>query len=120
MAKSQANPSPAAKAAFGKVQKGVDRLARSIADVEADLRRTERKIEADARGRIQRLRSDIRKQLSVMHNRRKEAERTLKRLSVAAGGSWHDISRGADVALADGRRVAASIVRRFRGALREA
>ena len=77
MAKSQANPSPAAKAAFGKVQKGVDRLAISIAEIEADLRRTERKIEADARGRIRRLRSDIRKELTVMQDRRKEAERTL-------------------------------------------
>lgn len=118
MAKSQQNLSPAARAAFRRVQKGVDALGTSIATIETNLRETERKIEAEARERIRRLRSDVRKQRAVIEDRRRQAERTLKRLSVAAGGSWRDVRKVADKTLGDARRVTKAVVRRFRKALR--
>jgi hypothetical protein len=55
-------------------------------------------------------------QLAVVQSKR-EAARTLKSLSTAAGDSWQDIKKSADSILFDPRATASSVVERFRRAL---
>ena len=43
--------------------------------------------------------------------------RTLRSLGSAAEGSWQDVKQSADVMLAEGKSVAASVIERFRNAL---
>src|SRR2546422_8823254 len=93
MARARSSMPREARVAYGEVARSLDRLAKSIAEIRTGLRRTERRIEADARVRIRALRAEARKQLSVLESRRRETSRTLRRLSVAAGGSWRDIQR---------------------------
>jgi chromosome segregation ATPase len=106
-----------AKAAYGELQKGVNHLKKSIADARRDLRKAEQKIEADARARVRDLRKEARAQLTTLEARRREASRTLKTLSAAAGDSWQEIKHSADSILADARAIATSVIERFRSAL---
>jgi ABC-type transporter Mla subunit MlaD len=108
---------PEVKDAYKQLQGGVQGLGKSIAEIQRDLRRAERKIEADARARITELRQDARKQLAALESHRSEVTRTLKHLAAAAGGSWRDIKQSADAALAEARSTAASVIERFRHAL---
>jgi hypothetical protein len=43
--------------------------------------------------------------------------KTLRSLGSAAEGSWQDVKQSADVMLAEGRSMAASVIERFRTAL---
>jgi hypothetical protein len=106
-----------AKAAYGEVQKGVNHLKRSIADARRGLRKAEQKIEADARARIRELRKEARVQLTALESRQREASRTLKTFSAAAGDSWREIKQSADSILADARATAMSVIERVRSAL---
>jgi hypothetical protein len=108
---------PEVKDAYKQLQSGVNGLGKSIAEIQRDLRKAERKIEVDTRARIAALRQDARKPLAALKSRRSELTRTLKRLAAAAGGSWRDIKQSADAALADARTTAASVIERFRSAL---
>ena len=108
-----------ARAAYSEVQKGVAHLDESIANLRTGLRRAEQTIEADARRQIRALRTGAGSQLKALRSRQREAARTLKKLSVAAGESWREVNRSADAILADARVTAASIGERFRGALRD-
>ena len=108
---------PEVKDAYEQLHSGVKGLGKSIAEIQRDLRRAERKIEADARARITELRRDGRTQLAALESRRGEVTRTLRRLAAAAGGSWRDVKESADVALAEARSTAASVIERFRNAL---
>jgi hypothetical protein len=119
MAKKRGTVSREARAARVSIEKGVARVARSMADIQAALRRTERQIETDARDRIRALRKDARAQLAVLRTRRREATRTVQRLSTAAGGSWRDVKKAADRTASDARTVARSVIARFRRAVRE-
>jgi predicted transposase YdaD len=107
------------RAARVEIEKGVDHLARSVVDIQMALRRAERKIEGDAHDRIRKLRREARAKLAVLRARRREATRTLGRLSNAAGGSWRDVKRAADRTLTDARSVAESVIERFRRAVQE-
>ena len=91
---------PEVKDAYEQLHSGVKGLGKSIAEIQRDLRKAERKIAADARARITELRRDGRTQLGA-----------------AAGGSWRDIKESADVARAEARSTAASVIERFRNAL---
>jgi ElaB/YqjD/DUF883 family membrane-anchored ribosome-binding protein len=106
-----------ARAAYGEIQSGVKSLERAIADVRRGLAKAEKQIEADARQRVRELRKEAQTQLGVLQAKRRDAARTLKSLSVAAGESWQDIKSSADSVLADARATAATIVERFRGAI---
>ncbi len=106
------------RAAYGEIQQGVAHLDKSIADLRGGLRRAEHRIEADARKRISDLRREARKELNVLQARQREAARTLKKLSVAAGESWQEVKRSADAIFADARATATGVARRFRAALR--
>jgi hypothetical protein len=108
---------PEVKDAYEQLHSGVKGLGKSIAEIQRDLRKAERKIEADARARITELRRDARTQLARLESRRSEVTRTLKRLAAAAGGSWRDVKQSADAALAEARSTAASVIERFRNAL---
>ena len=108
-----------ARAAYREIRKGLDHLARSIKEIRIGLRKTERRIEADARRRIRALRAEVRTQLAELQSRQREAVRRLRRLAVAAGGSWQDIKQAADSALADTRTVAQSVATRFQEALQK-
>jgi hypothetical protein len=119
MAKTRTTMSREVRAARAEIEKGVDRVARSVAEIRVALRRTERKIEADARDRIRALRKEAKAQLGVLRARRREVAHTLRRLSTAAGGSWRDVKKGADRTLTDARAVAESVIERFRRAVRE-
>jgi hypothetical protein len=119
MAKARVRIPRDVRAARAEIQKGVHRVARSVAEIQAALRRAERKVEADARERIRELRKDAKAQLVVLRARRREAARTLGRLSTAAGGSWRDVKKAADRTLTDARTVAESVIKRFRRAVRE-
>lgn len=101
------------------VEKGVDRLARSVDGIQVSLRRAEQKIEADARNRIGQLRKDARKQLAVLHGHKREADRILTKLSTAGQESWGDLKRAAYRALADARTVADAMAEHFRRAVAE-
>jgi hypothetical protein len=119
MAKARATMSREARAARIEIEKGVDRVARSVAEIRVALRRAERKIEADARDRIRALRREAKAQVAVLRARRREATHTLRRLSTAAGDSWRDVKKAGDRTLTDARAVAESVIRRFRRAVRE-
>jgi hypothetical protein len=106
------------RAAYGEMQRGVEHLDASIADLRSGLRRAERQIEADARRRISNLRKEARGQLKGLQAKQREAARMLRKLSVAAGESWREIKRSADSTFADARATAAVIARRFRRALK--
>jgi hypothetical protein len=106
-----------AKAAYGEIQKRVAHLRKSIAEIQKTVRRAEHKIEADARARIRELRKEARVQLDAVESRRREASRTLKSLTAAAGESWREIKQSADTILSDASTTAASVIERFRGAL---
>ncbi len=93
------------------VEKRVERLARSVAEIEVALRGAEGKIEADARKRIHTLHNEARRQLVILRGHQREATRLLWRLSTAAEGSWDDLMRAADRALTEARTVADSIDR---------
>ena len=108
-----------ARAARAEIQKGVDRVARSVAQIRVALERAERRIEADARDRIRVLRREAKAQVAVLRARRREATLTLRRLSSAAGDSWRDVKKAADRTLDEARTTAESVITRFRGALRE-
>lgn len=101
------------------VEKGVDRLARSVDLIQVSLRRAEKKIETDARKRIGQLRKDARKQLVVLRGHKREADRIVTRLSTASQNSWGDLKRAAYRALADARTVADAMTERFRHAVAE-
>jgi hypothetical protein len=118
MAKKGAPMSPEARAAYREIQKGVDRVTRSIKEIRLRLRRAEREIEKDARARVRALRKDALRQLAVLQARHREASRTLGRLAVAAGDSWHEITESANAALVDARKVTASVLARFQEVLR--
>jgi hypothetical protein len=105
-----------AKDAYGEIQAGVKSLERSIAEVQRGVRRAERKIQADAGTRIRQLRKEARAQLGVLQEKEREAERFMKKLTVAAGESWREIKEAADAILAEARSTAAGIVERFRDA----
>ena len=119
MAKRRVTMSREARAARAEIARGVDRMARSVAEIRVVLGRTERKIEADARDRIRALRKEAKAQLAVLRARRREATRTLRRLSTAAGDSWRDVKKTADRTLTDARAAAESVIERFRRAVRE-
>jgi len=100
------------------VEKRVERLARSVAEIEVALRGAERKIEADARKRIHTLHNEARSELVVLRGHQREATRLLWRLSTVAEGSWDDLMRAADRALTEARTVADSIIERLRAVAR--
>jgi hypothetical protein len=107
------------RAAYSEIETGVDHLARSIKEIPVGLRHAERKIEADARLRVRELRKDARTQLALLQSRQREVSRKPGRLAVTAGGSWREIKQAADGALGDARKVASSVLTRFRQALEE-
>ena len=100
------------------VEKRVERLARSVAEIEVALRGAEGKIEADARKRIHTLHNEARRQLVILRGHQREATRLLWRLSTAAEGSWDDLMRAADRALTEARTVADSMIERLRAVAR--
>jgi hypothetical protein len=118
MAKARVTMSREARKARAEIEKGVDRVARSVGEIRVALRRAERKIEADARDRVRELRKLATAELAVLRARRREAARMRGRLSKAAGGSWRDVKKAADRALTDARAVAESVIDRFRRAVR--
>jgi hypothetical protein len=105
------------RAAYREMQKGVDRLDASIADLGAGLRRAEARIEGDARRRIRELCRDARTQLHSLQSRQREAVRMMKHLSAAAGDSWREIQRSANSIFTDARRTTVTLAKRFRRAL---
>ena len=107
-----------ARAAYAEVQTGVNRLEKSIADIQRRAVRAERRVEADAQRQIRELRAQVRAQKKALEVRRREAARVLKRISVNAGESWRDAKRAADSILHEARTTAASVVDRFRHAVR--
>jgi ElaB/YqjD/DUF883 family membrane-anchored ribosome-binding protein len=107
-----------ARAAYGEIQKGVDHLDKSIAELRSGLLRAERQIEADARRRIRELRTEARTQLKGLQVKQRDAARLLKKLSAAAGESWREIKRSADSLIAEARAAAAAVGKRFRSALK--
>jgi hypothetical protein len=96
-----------------------DQVTRSLAQIQAALRSTERKIEKDARERIRQLRKEAKKQAAVARGHQREAQRIIQRLSIAGEESWGDMKRAAYRAVADARTVADSLRDRFRRALSE-
>src|SRR5581483_4330993 len=106
MAKARAAASREVRDARVEIEKGVARVARSVAEIQAALGRAERMIEANARERIRELRKEAKGQLALLRKRRREASKTLARLSTAAGDSWRDVKKAADRTLADARTVA--------------
>ena len=106
-----------AKAAYSELQKSVNDLGKTIAEIRRNARRAEQKIEADARLRIRALRKEARGQLAQLQSRQREASRTLESLSAAAGESWREIKHSADSVVADARAAAARVLERFRSAL---
>lgn len=119
MAKRSVPMSQEARAAYREIRKGLDHLARSIKQIRIGLRKTERRIEADARRRIRALRAEAGAQLAVLQSRQREVARRLRRLAGAAGGSWQEIKRAVDRALADARTVAQSVATHFQEALQK-
>ena len=107
-----------ARAAYTEVQTGVKNLERSIADIQRRAARAERSVEANARRQIRELRGQARAQMKALDARRREAARVLKRISVSVGESWRDAKRAADSILHEARTTAASVVDRFRHAVR--
>ena len=56
--------------------------------------------------------------MKALEARRREAARVLKGISVSAGESWRDAKRAADSILHEARTTAASVVDRFRRAVK--
>ena len=84
-----------ARAAYREVQRGVDHLGRSIKEIRLGYGR----LSGGSRrmpGTIRALRAEVRTQLAELQSRQREAVRRLRRLAVAAGGSWQDIKQAAD------------------------
>lgn len=106
------------RAAYGEIQKGVNHLDSSIAELRAGLRRAEHRIEADARRRIGDLRREARAQFKALQGKQRDAARLLKKLSAAAGESWQEVKESADSIIADARATAATVGKRFRGLLK--
>jgi len=106
-----------AKAAYSELQKSVNDLGKTIAEIRRNARRAERKIETDARLRIRALRKEARGQLAQLQSRQRDASRTLRKLSGAAGESWREIKHSADSIVADARDAARRVLDRFRSAL---
>ncbi len=106
-----------ARAAYSEIDKGVKGLGKSIDEIKRGLIRAEKKIEADAKLRIRDLRKEANAQLKTLQGSQREAARTLKSLSAAAGESWQEIKISADGILSDARTTAASVVEKFRKAL---
>jgi hypothetical protein len=113
-----ARMSPEAKAAYAQVERGVKGLGKSIAEIRRGLRTAERKIEADAKARIRALRREARQQLADLQSKRGEVTKILGKLRTAAEGSWQDVKASADSMLSEARTAAASVIERFRGAIR--
>jgi hypothetical protein len=105
------------RVAYGEIKRGVTHLEKSIGEIQRGLGKVEKTIEADARARIRGLRKEARVQIGVLKSKRREAARSLKKLSAAAGGRWEDVKRSADAILADGRANAASLIERIRKGL---
>jgi hypothetical protein len=106
-----------ARAAYAEVQTGVKSLERAIADIRRGVANAEKQIEAEARQRVRELRKEAQSQLGLLQAKQRDATRTLKSLSSAAGESWQDIKNSADSILADARATATSVVDRFRSAI---
>jgi hypothetical protein len=115
--RARATMSREARAAYGEVQAGVKSLEKAIADIRRGVAKAEKQIEADARQRVRELRKEASTQLGVLQAKQRDAARTLKSLSAAAGDSWQQIKSSADSILADARTTAASVVDRFRDAI---
>jgi hypothetical protein len=115
--RARATMSREARAAYSEVQAGVKSLEKAIADIRRGVAKAEKQIEADARQRVRELRKEAHTQLGALQAKQKDAARTLKSLSTAAGESWQDIKSSADSILVDARTTAASIVERVRGAI---
>lgn len=107
-----------ARAAYGEMRTSVRQLEQSIAEIRRTLSKVERRIEAEARAQIRDFRKQARAQLNVLQSRRREAARTLQRLSASTGESWREIKQASDSMLADARATATSVIERFRHALR--
>jgi len=117
--RSKARPKlpPEARRAYAEIEGGVRSLGKSIAQIQQGLQKAERRIEADARARIKELRQDARTQLKSLQSRQREVTQRLKKLGVAAEGSWEEVKHSADSILADARATASSVIDRFRSAL---
>lgn len=107
-----------ARAAYTEVRTGVSKLEKLIAEIRRRAARTERRVETDARRQIRELRGEARAQMKALEARRREATRVLKKISVSAGESWQDAKRAADSILHEARTTAASVVDRFRRAVK--
>jgi len=107
-----------ARVAYAEVRTGVNKLEKSIADIRRRAARAERHVEADARRQVRELREQARVHMKALQARRREAARALKRISVSAGESWRDAKRAADSILHDARTTVASVVDRFRRAVK--
>lgn len=105
------------RTACTEIQKGVDHLDASIAELRVGLQRAERKIEGDARRRIRDLRKEARAQFRGLQAKERDAARLLKKLSAAAGESWREVKHSADSIIADARVAATAVGKRFRSAL---
>lgn len=105
------------RAAYKEIEGGVRDLGRSIAQIQQGLVKAERRIEADAKARIAALRRDAKTQLAGLRVHEREATRTLKSLTAAAGESWQDVKHSADGILTEAKTTAASVIERFRAAL---
>jgi hypothetical protein len=106
-----------ARAAYGEIRQGVKDLEKSIAEIRRGLRKAEHKIETDARVRVRELRKEAHAQLNLLKSKQREAARSLKRLTAAAGESWQEIKQAADSILAEGRATAGAVAESFRRAL---
>lgn len=104
----------AARARLVDVEERVERLARSVVDIEVALRRAEGRIEADALERIRMLRKEASEQLGVLRGHQREASRLLRRLATAGEAAWDDLECAADRALTAARAVADAMLERFR------
>jgi hypothetical protein len=105
------------RVAYGEIKRGVQHLEKSIGEIQRGLRKAEKTIEGDARARIRELRKEARVQVGALRSKRREAARTLAKLSAAAGGKWEEVKQSADAILADARANAASVIQRVRKGL---
>ena len=117
MGRARTTMSREARAAYGEIHTNDKQLEKFIAEIRRDLNKVERRIETDARARIRDFRKQTRAALNVVQSRRREAARTLKRLSTSTGESWREIKQASDSMLADARTTATSVIDRFRHAL---
>jgi hypothetical protein len=99
------------------VEKRVERLARSLPEIEVALRHAEGNIQAEARKRIRMLHKEANEQLAVLRAHQREASVLLRHLSTAAKGSWGELEQAADRALTEARAVADSMLERLRHAV---